>query len=233
MARERHISHVLQHAIQPASSVVGDLAGLRVAVRCRAADPVLRIGGDWYLVLPLANGDLVMAVGDVVGHGLRAVEAMIGLRYAMAAYAVEGHPPAMILSHLNTLLIGAGNATTATAVVATFRPSTGQIVWAGAGHPPLLLADRRRVVPLPSPAGPLLGAFSAPQYAQEARQLLSGDSLLLYTDGMIKRGNFDHGIELLADQLVGLDAHPAAILDRLDFGAARDDACALLAQRLR
>ncbi|MBY8870526.1 serine/threonine-protein phosphatase [Micromonospora sp. PLK6-60] len=130
LARERHINQVLQHAIQPASSVVDDLAGLRVAVRYRSADPVLRIGGDWYLVRPLANGDLVMAVGDVAGHGLGAVETMVMLRYAMAAYAVEGHPPAMILSRLNALLIGAGVATTATAVVATFRPSTGQIVWA-------------------------------------------------------------------------------------------------------
>ena len=232
LARERHISHALQHAIQPATSVVSDIDGLQVAVRCHGADPALRIGGDWYLILPLTNGDLVMAVGDVVGHGLGAVEAMIGLRYAMAAYAAEGHPPAIILSRLNTLLCRADSETTATAVVATYRPSTGRLVWARAGHPPLLLADRRRVMRLPDPRGPLLGMFPAAPFAQDSRQLLPGHSVLLYTDGMIKRGTFDDGIELLANRITGLGGNPGAILDRLDFGAARDDACALLAQRI-
>ncbi|MEV0136790.1 PP2C family protein-serine/threonine phosphatase [Dactylosporangium sp. NPDC050688] len=232
LARERQISHELQYAIQPATSVVGDIDGLQVAVRCHSADPALRIGGDWYLILPLANGDLVMAVGDVVGHGLGAIEPMIGLRYAMAAYAAEGHPPATILSRLNTLLCRADSETTATAVVATYRPRTGQLRWARAGHPPLLLADHHRVTRLPNPRGPLLGVFPAPSFTQESRQLLPGHSVLLYTDGMIKRGAFDDGIELLADRITGIGGHPAAVLDRLDFDTARDDACALLAQRI-
>jgi serine phosphatase RsbU (regulator of sigma subunit) len=231
LARERQISHTLQHAIQPATSVVRDIGGLHIAVRCHGADPALRLGGDWYLILPLANGDLVMAVGDVVGHGLGAIGAMIGLRYATAAYAAEGHPPATILSRLNTLLCRADNETTATAVVATYRPSTGELRWARAGHPPLLLADGHRVTCLPNPRGPLLGVLPAPSFTQESRQLLPGHSVLLYTDGLIKRGTFDEGIELLADRITGTAGHPAAILDRLDFDAARDDACALLAQR--
>ncbi|SCL34500.1 Stage II sporulation protein E (SpoIIE) [Micromonospora rhizosphaerae] len=232
LARERQISHTLQHAIQPATSVVRDIAGLQVAVRCHGADPALRIGGDWYLILPLANGDLVMAVGDVGGHGLGAIEAMIRLRYATAAYAAEGHPPATILSRLNTLLCRADNETTATAVVATYRPSTGQVLWASAGHPPLLLADHHRVTRLPNPRGPLLGVFPAPPFTQESCQLLPGHSVLLYTDGMIKRGTFDDGIDLLADRITGVGGHPEAIVDRLDFDAGRDDACALMAQRV-
>ncbi|MEH0934482.1 PP2C family protein-serine/threonine phosphatase [Micromonospora psammae] len=232
LAREQQISHTLQHAIQPVTSVVRHLGGLQVAVRCHGADPALRIGGDWYLILPLANGDLVLAVGDVGGHGAGAIEAMIGLRYATVAYAAEGHPPATILSRLNTLLCGADHGTTATAVVATYRPSTGQLLWARAGHPPLLLANHHRVTRLPNPRGPLLGVFPAPPFTQESRQLLPGHSVLLYTDGMIKRGTFDDGIDLLAERITGVDGHPAAIVDRLDFDAARDDACALLAQRV-
>ncbi|MBY8870569.1 serine/threonine-protein phosphatase [Micromonospora sp. PLK6-60] len=230
-AREQRISHALQHAIQPATSVFGGIDGLRVAVRYRGADPTVRLGGDWYLIQRLAGGDLLMAVGDVIGHGLGAVEVMIGLRYAMAAYAAEGHRPAAILSRLNTLLCGSGDEATATAVVAVYRPSTGRIEWAGAGHPPLLLADGRRAVPLPAPQGPLLGVFRTPPFGQESRQLLAGQSVLLYTDGMIKRGTFDVGIDLLADRIAGLDQDPADILDQLDFDVARDDACALLAQR--
>ncbi|MEV4808791.1 PP2C family protein-serine/threonine phosphatase [Micromonospora avicenniae] len=232
LVRERQINHILQQAIQPSTNAVRNIGDLQVAVRCHGADPALRIGGDWYLILPAPNGDLVMAVGDVAGHGLGAIEAMIGLRYATAAYAAEGHPPATILSRLNALLCDADSGTTATAVVVTYRPSTGQLLWARAGHPPLLLADRHGVTRLPNPRGPLLGMFSTPPFTQESHQLLPGCSVLLYTDGMLKRGTFDEGIELLVDRIMGVDGDPAAILDRLDFDAARDDACALLAHRI-
>ena len=220
LAHQRHINRALQHAIQPAIGVVSEIEGMRVAVRCRSADPALRVGGDWYLVLPLPNGDLVLAVGDVVGHGLDAVESMVGLRYAMAAYAAEGDPPAMILSRLNNLLCRSGGATTASAVVAKYRPSMGRLVWARAGHPPLLLSGRRRVMPLPNPRGPLLGLCAAePPFAQESRQLLAGESVLLYTDGMTPRGTFDDGIGRLAARITGV-GDPTAILNVLDFAAA-------------
>lgn len=91
------------------------------------------------------------------------------------------HSPAIILSRLNTLLHHADCETTATAVVATYRPGTGRLVWARAGHPPLLLADGHRVVRLPNPQGPLLGMFPAPQFAQESRKLPPGHLVLLYT----------------------------------------------------
>lgn len=231
LAHQRHISRALQHAIQPAAGVVGEIEGVRVAVRCRSADPAVHVGGDWYLVLPLPNGDLVLAVGDVVGHGLDAVESMVGLRYAMAAYAAEGDPPALILSRLNTVLCRTRGKTTATAVVAKYRPSMGRLVWARAGHPPLLLSDGRRVMRLPNPRGPLLGLCTELPFAQESRQLLTGESLLLYTDGMIQRGPFDDGIGRLAARIIGV-ADPTAVLDVLDFAAAGDDACAMVAQRV-
>lgn len=230
LARERRISTTLQRAIQPATSAVRNIGGLRVAVRCHGADPELGLGGDWYLVLSRANGDVTMAVGDVVGHGLAAVEAMIGLRYATAAYAAEGHSPTTILTLLNALLCRPGNETSATAVVASYRPGTGRFVWARAGHPPLLICDGRHVSRLPNPPGPLLGMFPDASYGLQTRMIRPGHSVLLYTDGMIKRGGYDEGIDLLAARIAGAGGLPSTILDRLDFGAARDDACALLAQ---
>jgi serine phosphatase RsbU (regulator of sigma subunit) len=157
---------------------------------------------------------------------------MIGLRYATWANAAEGHSPATILSRLNAQLYRADDDTTATAAIATYRPSTGELRWARAGHPPLLLADERGVTRLPNPQGPLLGVIPSASFTQESCQLLPGQSVLLYTDGLIKRGTFDEGIDLLADQLTGAGGHPATILDLLDFNAARDDACALLARRI-
>ncbi|MCP2323241.1 serine phosphatase RsbU (regulator of sigma subunit) [Hamadaea flava] len=231
LARHRRISHVLQDAIQPTPDLITDLGGLRIAVRCRAGDPQVHIGGDWYLVTQLPDGDVVLAVGDVEGHGLPAVESMIGLRYAMAAYASAGEPPAVVLTKLNNLLCQAAGSVTATAVIAKYRPSGGRLVWARAGHPPVLLSDHRRGVRLPNPRGPLLGMFAQPPYEQEVRVLRPGQSLVLYTDGMIGRGSFDDGISQLADRIAGIH-HPAALLDQLDFSAAAgDDACVLVAQR--
>ncbi|UWP86665.1 serine/threonine-protein phosphatase [Dactylosporangium fulvum] len=153
------------------------------------------------------------------------------MRYATAAYATEGHPPATILSRLNMLLCRTGTVTTATAVIATYRPGTGQLRWARAGHPPLLLADGDRATTcLPNPQGPLLGVFPAASLAQQSHQLLPGHSVLLYTDGLIKRGPLDEGIDLLSDRIAG--GQPAAVLGQLDFDAAGDDACTLLAQRI-
>ncbi|WP_027345019.1 PP2C family protein-serine/threonine phosphatase [Hamadaea tsunoensis] len=229
LARQRHINHVLQRAIQPAAGLMTEVGGLRIAARCRSADPEVRVGGDWYLVTPLPDGDIVLAVGDVEGHGLRAVESMVGLRYAMAAYAAAGEPPALILSRLNTLLAQTAGAVTATAVIAKYRPSLGRLVWARAGHPPILLSDRRRTIQLPNPRGPLLGLFRLPPYEQEARHLRPGQSVVLYSDGMIPR-DADDGIGVLAHRATGIQ-EPDSILRRLDIAPAGDDACALVAQR--
>jgi serine phosphatase RsbU (regulator of sigma subunit) len=230
LARQRHISRVLQNAIQPAAGMVGEIGEMRVAARCRGADRALRIGGDWYFAVPLENGDVVLGVGDVVGHGLDAVAAMVGLRYATMAYAAEGIPPALILSRLNYLAYGTRGDITATAVVAKYRPSLGRLTWARAGHPPMLLADHRRVVRLPNPRGPLLGTLADPPFAQESRQLQPGQSVVLYTDGLLGRGLLDRGVDQLADRIAGL-SDVAAMLDALDVSATGDDMCVLLAQR--
>jgi hypothetical protein len=81
------------------------------------------------------------------------------------------------------------------------------------------------------PQRPLLGMFPDASYGQQTRMLSSGHSVLLHTDGMLKRGGYDEGIDVLAAGIAGAGGHPSTILDRLDLDAARDDACALLAHR--
>ncbi|GIH02795.1 hypothetical protein Rhe02_08620 [Rhizocola hellebori] len=231
LARQRRINQLLQEAIQPTPGLVTNLGGLRIAARCHSADPQVHIGGDWYLATPLPDGDLVLAVGDVEGRGMRTVESMVGLRYTAASYAAAGEPPAMILSRLNTLLRHASGAISASAVIVRYRPSLGRLVWARAGHPPMLLSNHRRVVQLPHPRGPLLGMFTHPPYEQHSRHLRIGESIMLYTDGMIGRGTLEEGVRQLADRLVGVH-DPAALLEQLDFHAAPGhDACALIARR--
>ncbi len=62
------------------------------------------IGGDWYDVLPLDDGRLLLVIGDVSGRGLRAATVMASLRYAIHAYAAQGDAPDLILTKLSKLL---------------------------------------------------------------------------------------------------------------------------------
>jgi serine phosphatase RsbU (regulator of sigma subunit) len=217
---------------QPGWTPLGD-CGVQVAVRCHSADPTLRIGGDWHLSMPLPGGDLLLAVGDVGGHGLPAAVEMLRLRYAMASFATACADPAAILCHLNKALCRRGDAT-ATAVAARFSPRSGELTWAQAGHPPVIVASGDRARRLPSPAGTMLGVVPHARYDRAAARLRPGDFIVLYTDGVFRRReSVDEGINAMARLAASARCCPPALLDHVDYGAAGDDACVLVAERVR
>jgi serine phosphatase RsbU (regulator of sigma subunit) len=243
LAEQREINGRLQQVIMPAGDPVIDVNGMRVAVRCLGADHALHVGGDWYLTMPLPDGDLLLAVGDAVGHGLNAATAMVQLRHAMTAFAAEGHSPRGILAALNALLCQQDAETIATAVVARYRPRTGELTWARAGHPPILLADTRGVQPLGQPAGVVLGVFPQAEYRHAHKRLRSGDLVLMYTDGFVERrgGTIDDGVSAISERVgAALSAPPTApptdrpttVVDRLDPRNPTDDSCVLVAESL-
>lgn len=250
LAEQREINDQLQQAILPVPTAVADLEGLRLGVRYLAADSggaggagsdgtagLLGVGGDWYLAVPLADGDITFAVGDVVGHGLAATPPMVALRHAASAYALAGDEPGEVLTALNTLLCRQSGWATATAVVARFRPATGELTWARAGHPPILIAGERGVAARYEPTGMLLGVCPDARYEHASTRLDPGDVVLMYTDGLIEeRGQgIDDGVRDLAAQVTAglhgpVDGRLTAILDRLHRRNPLDDACALAAQ---
>ncbi|MGC9669971.1 PP2C family protein-serine/threonine phosphatase [Planosporangium sp. 12N6] len=244
LAQQRELNDQLQQVILPVPTTVTDVNGTRVAVRYLAADDGTDVGtdvgGDWYLALPLADGDVVFAVGDVVGHGLAAAPPMIALRHAAAAYAVAGHEPGEVLAALNTLLCRQGGYATATAVVARYRPRTGELRWARAGHPPIMVAGPDRVDTRYEPAGILLGVYPEAVYEHASVRLGPDDVVLMYTDGLIEqRGHgIDEGVRDLAREVAeGVRAPRAdrltSILDRLHRRNPTDDACMLAVQPMR
>ncbi|GII22447.1 PP2C family protein-serine/threonine phosphatase [Planosporangium mesophilum] len=237
LAQQREINGQLQQMILPVPTSVTTVNGVRVAVRYLAADDSADVGGDWYLAVPLADGGVVFAVGDVVGHGLAAAPPMMAMRHAAAAYAVAGQQPGELLADLNMLLCRQGGWATATAVVARYQPGTGELTWARAGHPPIMVAGRDGVDTRYEPAGMLLGVDPAATYAHASIRLDPGDVVLMYTDGLIEqRGHgIDEGVRDLARQVgEGLRAPDGdrltSILDRLYRRNPGDDACMLAAQ---
>jgi len=238
--RQRTVNGRLQQAILPAPPPASEVNGMRVAVRYLGADRAVQVGGDWYLTTALPDGDVVLAVGDVGGHGLSATPSMTLLRHAMAAFAIEGRDPSQILAGLNSLLCRQATGTLATAVVACYDPASGRFTWARAGHLPILRAHEEGVEPLSQPAGIALGVWPDGSYGSETTVLTSGDVVLMYTDGFVERPgtSIDDGVRDLGDQVRdtlhrGSTDRPGDIVDRLRRRNPHDDACALAAESLR
>jgi Stage II sporulation protein E (SpoIIE) len=183
LARARSTIAVLREELLP--SRLPRVPGVRMAVRHR---PGARGGGDWYDALPLPEGALGLSVGGVTGSGPSTVAAMGRLRASLRAYAVmEGEDPVAVLSDLELLLQLTEPARTATALFAYVEPAERRLLMAGAGHcPPLLVrAHRAEYVEttLSAPLG-MLSCWEAPSVEFEAAP---GDTLLLYTDGLLHR----------------------------------------------
>ena len=100
LEREREAAVVLQRSLLPLR--LPDFVEVEVAARYLAARD--GVGGDWFDVMPLPLGRIGIAIGDVVGHGVRAAATMGQVRTALHAYALEGHDPAAVLGLVDRLL---------------------------------------------------------------------------------------------------------------------------------
>lgn len=194
---------------------------LQIVTRYSPASDVARIGGDWYdAFLQQSRGpggrDVVVVVGDVVGHDVEAAAAMGQVRGLLRGIAVHsGYAPAAILSGVDEVMESLRLETTATAVVARLEhhPRPGaevgeQVVlrWAHAGHPPaLLVRPDGEVIRLADIEDNdlLLGLDPGTRRAEQVSFLEPGALLLFYTDGLVERRDRDveEGIEALTQLL--------------------------------
>ncbi|WP_196279144.1 PP2C family protein-serine/threonine phosphatase [Catellatospora vulcania] len=229
---EHRLAGRLQQIIQPVPEDVVELGCVQALVRYLPAENSVRVGGDWYHALTLPAGRVLLAVGDVVGHGLPAATAMAHLRYSLTAWTSVGiGDPAQLLRHMNTLCLQLN--TTATAVIAVYDPADGMLVWGRAGHPLPLLGSAGKAQPLPWLDGLLLGASAQAEYPLGRVRLRPQDVLLLYTDGLVERreGDSDQALQEVSRALAVLSgpaAPPLATL--LPPSNPHDDTCVLAAR---
>lgn len=217
-------------------------AGLRLAARYSPAVHGAEVGGDWYDGFPLSAEQTMLVVGDVVGHDLRAAGEMGQIRGMLRTLAYDrGEPPAALLTRLDRALTGLSTGTLATALVARLDrdPATGAatVRWSNAGHPPpvLLHADGRSE--LLEGHGLMLGVRDSARRSEQAVPLAVGDTLLLFTDGLVEsnRMPLEHGL-LRLRQLAGryAGASPEELCDvivsTLTGPATTDDAAVLAAR---
>ncbi|MGK4585477.1 SpoIIE family protein phosphatase [Kitasatospora sp. HPMI-4] len=245
LAEQRRQTAIEQHAVQALQHALMDVPrgphepGLEVAVRYLPAEREGRVGGDWYDILTLPDGTVLVVVGDVSGHGLRAAAGMAQLRHALRGMAYTGLPPQEILRRLNGMLCHERSDYIATAVCGLLDPAARRLTWARAGHLPPVVALDGDVRLLGLPEGLVLGAVPAAVYASCELPLLPGEAVLLYTDGLVERrgDDLDSGLERLLSAVgeyraAELDGCLDHVLRRLDAPNPQDDIC-LLGLRLR
>ncbi|WP_327091961.1 SpoIIE family protein phosphatase [Nonomuraea sp. NBC_01738] len=233
-AEERHVMLAMREAILPEPTGSLDLPGTRIAVRYVPAEKTANLGGDWFEAAALPDGRVLLAIGDVSGHGLPAIAHMAQLRHALVGLTMTGEPAHTLLSWLNELVLHRLEETTATAVIGHLDTATRVFTWSQAGHLPPILVRDGVAGQLHQPRGVILGATCDQPYQLSSVKLQKGDLLLLFTDGLVERRtrDIDEGLNLAvtaASHLSGLDLDTG--LDRLlaHIGGPNpeDDACLL------
>jgi PAS domain S-box-containing protein len=223
--RERsHVARTLQESLLPPE--LPDIPGLELAARYRAAGEGNQVGGDFYDLFQLPDGGWAVVMGDVCGKGPEAAALTALVRYTLRAMAPGGGPPSSVLRQLNDAILRQRSdgrfCTVAFAIVTSSREGV-RLELASGGHPlPLVLrAEGSAVEPVGEP-GTLLGIVHDPELHDVTVDLASGDTLVLYTDGVTEAGAPDHmmGAGELAAILVGCEsAGPSAVAECLERAA--------------
>ncbi|MEU9445904.1 SpoIIE family protein phosphatase [Streptomyces sp. NPDC048304] len=237
-ARERKVAVTLQEAMMQSP----DLAQHpNIAVRYLPAAKGLNVCGDWYDVVNLPDDTYGVAVGDVVGHGLEAAAAMGMLRSALSAAVRALCEPARAMEVLGLYARSVEGALATTAIKAVVSPRGRHITYSSAGHlPPVLVHPDGTFILLDQATDPPLGArpLHVPR-PQAAVAYAPGDTLVLYTDGLVERRDEDIGAGLnrltatLADHARLSPDHLAdVLLSRLGVSSGGHDDIALVVVRL-
>lgn len=164
------------------------------------------VGGDFYRIERLDNDTYGILVADVMGHGVAAALYTMQLRSLWEDGRQDLNSPSKFLMKMNHRLhILAGDAGYfATAVYATLNASSGDLLYARAGHPPpLLIHDGGSTTPLDNPQ-PSLGMLADFEYEDNTAHMDCGESLMLYTDGAIEiegKNGTELGVEGLSNLL--------------------------------
>lgn len=198
--RERRIALELQHSLLPQLPAV---AGIESCGHYEPAAHDVEIGGDWYDLIDVDENTIVAVIGDVTGHNISAAAVMGRLYGAIRSYTLEGHAPDSVLRQIDRTSSHLVGELLATCCVVRFRRHAAHwsLEIANAGHPPPLLLRAGCDVELaPTRLDPLLGLLhNLPVRGITTVDVNIGDTVVLYTDGLVERRteNIDVGLARL------------------------------------
>ena len=237
--RSRTVIEAFQRTFLP--EVLPFLPGLRVATRYLPAASAVGVGGDWFDTFVRPDGDIVLVIGDVAGHGLPAASLMGKMRNALRAHALIGGSALEILARADEFHRHFGDGELVTILVGLLSRDLTTFRYVSAGHPPpLVVGPAGAAFASDGRANPPLGLAQAPSFVEEEVPVHPGTSVLLYTDGLIERRDesLDAGFERLrstAERVLDGSAPNDAITELLErvVGSPRptDDVALMLIQR--
>jgi serine phosphatase RsbU (regulator of sigma subunit) len=207
---QRAIAELLQSALL--SSRPEPVPGVELCARYLPAQVEGRVGGDWWDTV-LIDGQLVVTIGDVIGHGIVAAGAMGRLRVAARAYAMADDDLTVVNERLSEFAVLDDETAFASALLLRLDTATGVMRATAAGHPPPLLLTKDGVRELSEVSTPLLGCPGDRSALVEVH-LDDGDTVVLYTDGLYERRG-EHVGERLSELARSVARHAGAKVDEL------------------
>ncbi|MHA3701158.1 PP2C family protein-serine/threonine phosphatase [Jatrophihabitans sp. YIM 134969] len=238
-AREHEAALALQTGLLPRLQPV---AGLDIAARYVPSTAGVSVGGDWYDVIELPDGRVALAVGDVMGHDLKAAAAMGQLRSMTRALAWTDPEPSHVVGRLDELSRAVLDVAFATLFYGILDRDRGSgadatMTWTRAGHPPALLRDAAgRVHQLDGVVNPPVGVIAGRPVAQTSTAVPCGSALVMFTDGLVetRQQSVQEGLDRLGEVVAGaVGAEGAAALRDVVVAAMvpeapADDTCLLV-----
>jgi sigma-B regulation protein RsbU (phosphoserine phosphatase) len=178
--------------------------------------PANTVGGDFYDVLPQADGRIVLTLGDVAGKGSPAALLMALLLAALRTLVEERLEPAALVARLNIQICRHSPASRfITLVYAIYEPATGRLTYVNAGQNPPLIRRRDGRFERMHGTGIALGLFEHAEYTAAETRLEPGDLLVFYSDGITEAEDpsgqplEESGLELVLERHA--DKAPVAI----------------------
>jgi anti-sigma regulatory factor (Ser/Thr protein kinase) len=214
------------------------VAHTELGVSYEAADPAEPTGGDLYDWQVLPDGQLHIAVVDVMGKGVGATKDALTLTHGLRMLALEGVDVSELIPRVRDVMAEHNPELVATFVVGRYCPETGELTLAGAGHPPPLLVGADGTTFYVDTGGLALGWLGDFDDPPVKLTLERSDLLVLYTDGLIEAGkDIIAGMEELSHAGREVADYPAptaaSALVRLALaaGTRRDDSLAVVLRR--
>jgi serine phosphatase RsbU (regulator of sigma subunit) len=192
--------------------------GVELVAEYRAA---YAIGGDFYDVFWVGEDRLAVFIGDISGKGISAALLMARISSELRVAALAHVEPVAVMQAMNEVILASDQPELFfTAIYFTYDVKTGDVVLANAGHPtPYLCQSNGIVRPIAEGASSAIGILDDPGFTATTFQLAPGDSLVLYTDGIVEaadnRGKL-YGSERLESCLAGIrTTRPNEIAERI------------------
>ena len=174
----------VQVALLPASfvqSIHFDLAAHSI--------PCRYVGGDFYDLLTLHDGRVVLTLADVSGKGISAALLASMAQGVIEAEFYGGHSPAEVVSTLNRVIVNRSEANRFITMFSAVLDNEGNLTWVNAGHNPPILARQSGETETLSTGSLVVGAFDFAEYYVSHTKLEPGDVVFTFSDGVTEAVN--------------------------------------------